>query len=763
MRSIKNSAILLIILQFIILSCKRDELQDPDIIIYQKVDSILSKMTLKEKTGQMLNLGLPALLTGEFYSTRDTLIFDSSRVERLLVNYTAGCIQNLGNYPLTPEEWKVYIGYIQNIIQEKARLKIPVIYGIDAVHGAHYTSGSVMFPQQINLAATFEPEWAQKIAEVTAYEVKASTTFWNYAPVLDVARHPLWGRMYETFGEDPYLVQQMALASLDGMQGKNPSANEKVLACGKHFIAYGDAKSGKDRAPIVLPESVIRQIHLPAFQKAVEQGLLSVMLSAGIINGVPSHADHWLITEVLKGELGFKGVVLGDWGAIDNLYRVHKVVSNEREAVKMSVLAGIDMCMEPYDESFAEHLLDLVNDGEVPESRVDDAVRRILYIKYKAGVFNDPVLDGIEYPEFSSEKSHRLNLEAARESITLLKNEDNRLPLSKDMKILVTGVAAHSINYLNGGWSRSWSGQDTNYNDKDKLTILEAIRHESGISDIFYAKGTDYIDEVNIGEAVRKAVQADVIVACIGEKPATEKPSDIEELDLPEAQIELVKKLAATGKPIVLVMTLARPRVIRKIEPLVDAVVMAYLPGNEGGRAIADVLYGNFNPCGKLPYTYPRYSGSLWTYDHILADERDADFSLNGFTPQYEFGFGLSYTKFEYGQIEVYNDTIGADEEVIIEVEVKNTGSRSGKEVVMVFISDEVASVSPGVKQLRRFKKIKLSAGKSQTVSFSLGIDDLKFVNSSNEWIVEPGYFTITIGDKSNRFYLNLDSSKFKL
>ncbi|MBA7536033.1 Beta-glucosidase BoGH3B [subsurface metagenome] len=757
MKNQKGIVFLVFLISLFLLSCKKDGLKDSDQIIYEKVDSLLSVMSTEEKVGQMLNLGFPALLQGDFYSMRDTLIFDTSKVNLLLVKYGAGCIQNLGNFPLTPQEWRYYIGYIQDIVQEKTRLKIPVIYGIDAVHGANYTAGSVMFPHQINLAATFEPEWAYEVAEVTAYEVKASTTFWNYSPVLDVARHPLWGRMYETFGEDTYVVQEMGRAMIAGMQGNNPSAQNKILACGKHFLGYGASYSGKDRSPVILPEAIIRQIHLPPFQKAIDEGLLSIMLAAGTLNGVPSHADHWLITQLLKEELSFKGVVLGDWGEIDNLYAVHKVASDEREAVKISVLAGIDMCMEPYDESFAVHLIDLVNDGEVPESRVNDAVRRILYLKYKSGVFEDPMLKDYDYPDFASEESHVLSLQVARESITLLKNEKETLPISEDLKVLVTGVSSNSLNYLNGGWSRTWSGEDTSYNDTEKLTILKAIQKEIGLSKVFFSQGTDYTEEVDIEEAVNKATHADVIIACIGEKPAAEKPSDIEELDLPDAQISLIKELAKTGKPIVLVMVQGRPRIIREIEPLVDAVLMTYLPGNEGGRAITDVLYGNFNPCGKLPYTYPRFSGSLWTYDHTLSDERDIHFKLNGFTPQYEFGFGLSYTKFEYSEPKISADTLQVHKDLTVEVQISNTGSKAGREVVLLFISDEVASISPSVKQLRKFKKIELPAGHTQTVSFTIDIHDLMFVNGDNEWVAEPGYYTVSVGDKEIRFYLDKD------
>lgn len=728
--------------------------QVSDPVIYSKVDSLIQIMTLEEKAGQMLNLGLASILTGPFYSYRDTLVFDSAKVQELLVKYGAGSVQNLGNFPLTPKQWRQVIGFIQKTSKERTRLGIPVLYGIDAVHGATYTAGSVMFPQQINLAATFNQENAKKVGEITAYEMKASGIPWNYAPVLDVARHPLWGRIFESFGEDTYLTTQMGLGALEGMQGTNPATDTKVLACAKHFIGYGASYNGKDRSPVNLSENYIRQVLLPPFKQAVENGLLAVMVSSGVLNGTPSHIDHFLLTDLLKKELGFKGVIITDWSDIDNLHSVHKVAADEREAVKLSVLAGVDICMEPYDASFVVNLVDLVKSGEVPVSRVDDAVRRILYFKYKSGVFDNLLFDHDDYTEFASKKSDSINHQIACESLTLLKNQGNVLPLKKGAKVLVTGVASNSINYLNGGWSRTWSGQDTSYNDKNKLTILGAIQQKVGKNNVLFAPGTGYTDGDYVADAVQQAKNVDAIIICVGEKPSTEKPSDIDELDLPEIQQKLVTKLAETGKPIILVMVQGRPRIIRKIEPSSQGIIMAFLPGNEGGRAISDVLYGDFNPSGKLPYTYPRYSGSLWTYDHLLCDERDVNFGLDGFTPQYEFGFGLSYTTFEYSNLTISKDSISKSDTLRISIDVKNTGELSGKEAVLLFVSDEVASISPPVKQLKQFKKIAVEPGKTEKVEFKLTSNELQFVNRNNQWVTEPGFFTISIGNQKTRFKL---------
>jgi len=725
-----------------------------DVKIYTKVDSILGLMTLEEKVGQMLNIGLPAILEGPFYSYRDTLVFDSNKVRKLLIEYKAGSVQNLGNFPMTTKQWRSIIYYLQKVAREETRLGIPVLYGIDAVHGANYTKGSVMFPHQINIAATFDTRYAKKVGEVTAYELKSGAIPWNYAPVLDVSRHPMWGRLFESFGEDTYVVTKMGEAMLKGMQGIETDNYNKVIACPKHFIGYGASYNGKDRSPVILSERSIRQTLLPPFKVAVENGIYTVMVSSGALNGIPSHVDYNLITQVLKNELGFKGAVISDWNDIDNLHTVHKVAVDERDAVKQAVNAGIDICMEPYDESFAVHLIDLVKSGEVPVSRVNDAVRRILYVKYKAGVITDPLFDKYSYDKFASEQSDSLNHLIACESITLLKNENEILPLAKGKKILVTGVAANSINYLNGAWSRTWAGQDTSYNDPGKLTILEAVQQKAGRENVIYATGTGYTEEVDISEAVRKAKKADIIVACVGEKPATEKPGDIEEIDLPVVQQKLIAKLAETKKPVVLVMVQGRPRIIREIEPLASGIVMAYLPGNEGGRAIADVLFGDFNPGGKLPYTYPRYSGSLWTYDHLLSDERDVNFGLKGFTPQYEFGYGLSYTTFAYSDLQISSDSVSVDDTLRINVRITNSGKRKGKEVAMLFVSDETASVSPPVKLLKRFKKVELEPEGNKIVEFEITANDLKFVGINNNWIVEPGYFNLKTGTESTRFYL---------
>lgn len=718
------------------------------------VEALLQKMTLEEKAGQMTNVSLMALAKGDFWSSRDTVELDTAKMKELLLRKHVGSVQNLGTYPFNPTEWRKNISQVQEYVLQKSRLKIPVIYGIDAVHGANYSAGSTLFPQQLALAATWNPELAEITGAITSYEIKASGIPWNYAPVLDVSKQPLWGRVFETFGEDTYLTTVMGDAMIKGAQGDDISQFDKSAVCLKHFLGYGTPMNGKDRSPTILPERILRQYYLPPFESAIKNGALTVMLNSGSVNGIPSHADYHFITEVLKGELGFEGFTISDWEDVINLVKTHQVAKDEKEAVKISVNAGMDMCMEPYDASFADYLVELVNEGEVPMSRVDDAVRRILTVKKKLGLFEKTLTDPSLYPKFGSEEFAERSFEAAKECLTLLKNENDFLPFSKNKKVLVTGVGANSFNYLNGAWSRTWGGHETDFNDEEKKTVLEAIQDKIGKSNVKYVEGTSYDEDINTSKAVLAARSMDYVIIVLGEKPATEKPSDIEDLNMPKAQLELVEEIAKTGKPIVLVLLEGRPRVINTIEPLVDGILMAYLPGSEGGRAIAEVLFGDFNPCGKLPYTYPRHTGSIWAYDHTKADERDGGFGFDAFHPQYEFGHGLSFTGFKYSNLKIQKDTFFENETIQVSIDITNTGDQIGKEVIQLYTSDLVASVVPAVKQLRKFQKIELVQGETRKVDFTLTEKDLGFVNMKNEWVTEPGEFQIAIDTFRVNFYL---------
>ena len=711
-----------------------------------KIKKLLTEMTLKEKVGQMLNIGLPAVLTGEYWDVRESATFDVKKFNKFMVEYGAGSIHNTPSYPASKEDWYRIVKVIQDSTMKNSRLKIPVLYGIDNIHGANYVNGSTLLPHQIAVAATWNPELSKINGAITSYESRAASLPWNFNPNADVAMSPLWGRIAESFGEDPYLISEMTSAYIIGSQEKGLENATSTAVCLKHFIGYGAGRNGKDRANALIPENNLRTYFLPPFEAAVKNGAMGVMISSNAVNGIPCHINSYYINDILKGELRFKGVVISDFSDVDYLVDAHQSAKDKREATKMAVNAGLDMIMNPFDVDIVDIIIDLVEKNEIPMSRIDDAATRILRLKYQLNLFEVPYSNPNDYPDFASEHHSNANYETVAEAITLLKNNNTLLPLSSTKKILVTGYAANSINVLNGAWSRSFLGRDTTYNDPSKLTIVEAIKKQVGTSNVEFVEGTDYLEDINSDFAVKKAKDADYIVVCVGEIPATEKPSDINELDLPIAQQELVKKLAKTGKPIVLVLVEGRPRIIRDIEPLADAVVMAYLPGDEGGRAISDVIFGHINPSGKLPYTYPKYSGNFLTYYHKKTDIRDIDWGYNGFYPQYEFGYGLSYTTFEYSNLKISNETITPAEELFISIDVKNTGNRVGKETVQVYLKDMVATVSPDSKRLVRFEKITLQPNETKTIQFKLTSNEYRTFGIHNNWIFEEGEFEIQIG-----------------
>ncbi|HEY5686783.1 MAG TPA: glycoside hydrolase family 3 C-terminal domain-containing protein, partial [Yeosuana sp.] len=539
---------------------------------------------------------------------------------------------------------------------------------------------------------------------------------------------------------------EMGLAYINGSQTDNLANSESCAVCLKHFVGYGAGRNGKDRANALIPENSLRQYFLPPFERAIKEGAASVMISSNAVNGIPCHINKYYITDILKGELGFKGVVISDFSDVDFLTEVHEITSNKKEATKMAVNAGLDVLMNPYDIDVVDYIVEMVESNEITIDRINDAVTRVLRLKFQLNLFEKPYNNPEDFPDLGSEKHIAENYNTAAEAITLLKNNESVLPLKLGKKVLVTGYAAHSTNILNGAWSRTFLGRDTQYNDPTKLSIFDAIKKEVGDTNAEFVEGTDYTEDVNTSSAVSKAKKADYIVVCIGEIPATEKPSDINELQVPEIQQELVKKLADYNKPIILVMVQGRPRIIRDIEPLSKAIVMAYLPGEEGGRAVSDVLFGHINPSGRLPYTYPLYSGNALTYYHKKADIRDITWAYNGFYTQYEFGHGLSYTTFKYSNVKMDKDTITGDEELKISVNVKNTGHLEGKEVVQLYAKDLWASLAPDSKRLIRFEKINLKPGESKTVSFTIDEEDLKFFGINNKWIVEEGEFELQIG-----------------
>lgn len=721
----------------------------------RRIDSLLSIMTLEEKAGQMLILGLPTILTGGYWDARDTAVIDTARLIHFIGSYGVGSIHNTPGYPPKKDEWHRLVSTIQDYAINNTRLGIPVIYGIDNIHGANYVLGSTMTPHQIALAATWNTALVEELARITSYESRAASLPWNYNPNADVAPNPLWGRMAESFGEDQHLVSQMTVAYTRGAQGEALSGSTSNAVCVKHYLGYGAGANGKDRANAIIPENYLRQYYIPPFKAAIDAGAMSTMISSNAVNGVPNHVNQYYIEDILKGELGFKGAVVSDFSDIDFLVDAHQVAHSKREATKMAVNAGLDMIMNPFGTDVVDMIVDLVRSNQIPMERIDDAARRVLRLKFALNLFESPYNHPSEYPLFGSDKHAKANYNAASEAITLLKNNET-LPLPRNSRVLVTGYAANSMNVLNGAWSRTFLGQDTRFNDPSKLTILDAIKASVGEKNVTYVQGTDYLTDVNIKEAVRRARSVDYIVICVGELPATEKPSDINELELPPAQQELVRRLAATGKPIVLVMVQGRPRIIRSIEPLAQAIIMAYLPGDEGGRAIADVIFGDINPSGRLPYTYPKYSGNMLPYWHKKADIRDINWGYHGFYPQYEFGFGLSYTSYMYSNLKLSTDTVVGCDPITISVDVTNTGHREGKEVVQLYLSDLVALLAPDVKRLVGFQKVTLAPNQKKTVSFTLSKEQWTYVGMDGKWTTEGGRFMVQIGGNPSQMQMGL-------
>ncbi|MBC7913152.1 MAG: glycoside hydrolase family 3 C-terminal domain-containing protein [Pyrinomonadaceae bacterium] len=727
--------------------------QNTQSLINQKVNDLLKKMTIEEKVGQMTQISIEVFHKTINGQPAEPHEMDLQKLSVVINKYKIGSILNVGGNAQTLETWRKRIETIQSMAL-KERLKIPVLYGIDAIRGNNYTLNSVMFPQQIAQAASFNPAMAKKAAEITAYETRASFIPWNFSPVLDLGRQPMWPRIWETYGEDPFLVAEMGKAVVAGYQG-NSSVTDKyhVAACLKHFMGYSMPLSGHDRTPSWIPERELREYFLPQFAVAVKAGAKTVMVNSGEINGVPVHANKHILTDILKGELQFKGFIVSDWQDIEYLYQRHHVAKNNKEAVMMGINAGIDMSMVPLDYTFCDALIALVKEGKVSMSRIDDAVSRILKVKYELGLFEIPAGNSRDYPLFNSAAHNQVNYEVAAECITLLKNSSSILPLSAGKKILVTGPSANSMRSLNGGWSRNWQGDNSDETEKDKNTILESIRNVFGVTNVDYAEGATFGKSTNISEAVSKAGNSDVIVLCIGETSYTETPGNINDLNISESQIELAKALSATGKPIILVLTEGRPRIISLIEPLVSAVLHTYLLGNEGGNVVADALAGKINPSGKLPYTYPRYPNSLVNYYHKFTET--IEFEPAGYNPQWGFGYGLSYTTFNYSNLKLSSNTLSATNKITASVDITNTGKVTGKESVLLYVSDLVASITPEVKRLRGFEKISLQPGETKTVSFEITAGKLSFINSDLKRVTEPGDFRIELGALNTTFRFN--------
>ena len=720
-----------------------------DSAVDRRVAELLDKMTLEEKIGQMNQVTIQVVgKTRGFHE--QAFEVDPEKLRDALVNRHVGSLLNVWDQALTVAEWTELITLIQDIATKETRLGIPVLYGIDAIHGANYIRDAALFPQSLAMAATFNPELVRLSAEVTARDIRAAGMPWNFNPVLGIGRSPLWPRLFETFGEDPYTVSEMAEAYVKGIEGPDNTIGDdtRAAACMKHYLGYSFPLSGKDRTPAWIPERILRDVFLPPFQRAVEAGVHTVMVNSGEINGIPTHSDYWALTEILRKELGFKGFVVSDWEDVKRLYDRDRVAVDHREAVKMAVMAGIDMSMVPYDYSFADNLISLVKDGEVPESRIDEAVGRILRVKFQLGLFEDPYPVKRLAEKVGSAEDEAMSLEAARQVITLLKNEDGFLPLKKNARVLVAGPTANRRSVLNGGWSYVWQGDDEWQYPTHTPTVLGAIEAMAGADNVSYVEGTTYDSTLDIAAAVKAAKGADVAVLCIGEDAYCETPGNIHDLNLPQAQLDLVAAVQATGTPTVLVLIQGRPRVITPVVDAAKGILYAYLPGPQGPQAIAEVLYGEVNPSGKLPITYPRSPNDLVTYDHKPLEIDDP----TKMSPLWPFGHGLSYTEFSYSDLTLDREALSDGEAVRATVTVTNSGDVAGRETVHLFLSDLVRTVSPPVRQVRGFTSVTLKPGESKTVSFDIDEDALAFHDRSNRRIVEAGEFSVQVGGLSKTF-----------
>ncbi len=711
------------------------------------VEKLLARMTLKEKIGQMTQLEIGMVSDGQGRSLR----INSEKLHKAVGEYGVGSILNVNDEAMPAEQWHEIIRAIHEEAK-KSPLQIPVLYGIDTIHGPNYIVGGTLFPQPLAMAATWNPELMLRSSQIAAAETRKAGIPWSFSPVLDAGRQPLWSRLWETFGEDTYLATVMGVATVRGYEGSDLSSPGSVSASLKHYVGYSYATTGGDRSPALIPENTLREYFLPAFAGAVKAGVHTVMVNSSEVNGIPGHANGFLLKDVLRGELGLQGFVVSDWMDIKKLVGVHHIAANEKEATRIAVLAGIDMSMVPSDYSFCNLLLELVQEGKVPASRIDEAVRRILTVKYQLGLFDDPLRGVDSKTVIGSPESRQVSLEAARESITLLKNENHALPLAKTAHVLVTGPDADSLIPLNNGWSYTWQGDRVSAYPKDRATILKAIQEKIGAANVTYVPGTTYNKEVDIAKAAEAASKADAVVICLGEWAYAETPGNIPDLTLPDAQLYLALKIMETKKPVVLVLTEGRPRIISRIADPANAIVMAYNPSNEGGQAIADILFGDVNPSGKLPITYPRSANRLFTYDHKAFEGEDYGEGKMLGAPQFEFGAGLSYTSFSYSDLRVAPATASGSQTVRVDVTVKNSGGRAGKEVVQLYLNERFASVTPPLKRLKRFAKVLLQPGESRQVSFELTSDDLSFIGADNKRVVEPGVFDVRIGGLQQSF-----------
>lgn len=731
--------------------------------IEAQVEQTLKKLTLEEKIGQMMEL-----VTDLFGANDKNGVFyiDEHKTDSILSRYKIGSILNAPNTCApTAKQWEKYIAQIQKISMK--RIGIPCVFGLDQNHGSTYTQGGTLFPQNINVAATFNREIARRSAEATAYETRAVSVPWTYSPTVDLGRDARWPRIWENFGEDCYLSSEMGKAMVYGFQGEDPNNIDQyhIATSMKHFMGYGVPWTGKDRTPAYISPADLREKHFAPFLAGLQAGALTVMVNSASVNGVPMHANKEFLTGWLKEETGWDGVLITDWADINNLYTREMVAKDKKDALRIAINAGIDMIMEPYSCDACGYLVELVKEGKIPMSRIDDACRRVLRMKYRLDLFKNPTQKLKNYPKFGGEEFAKLALEGATESMVLLKNGGNILPLQHGKKILLTGPNANQMRCLNGGWSYTWQGHRADEFAGKYNTIYEAFCNEYGKENVILNQGVTYNEkgkyweenEPQILGAVAAAKDADVIVACIGENSYTETPGNLTDLWLSENQRNLVKALAQTGKPVILVLNEGRPRLIADIEPLAQGIINILIPGNMGGDALANLVSGKSNFSGKMPYTYPKEINSLANYDFKKSEEvgtMEGAYDYNAkITQQWGFGHGLSYTSYKYSNLKVSQSDFRHGDIIKVSVDVKNTGSVAGKESVLLFSSDLIASMVPDGRRLRAFDKIELQPGETKTVTFDLNADDLAFVGYDGKWVLEEGDFKLMIADQSTDIY----------
>ena len=727
--------------------------------IEAQVEQTLKKLTLEEKIGQMMEL-----VTDLFGANDKNGVFyiDEHKTDSILSRYKIGSILNAPNTCApTAKQWEKYISQIQKISMK--RIGIPCVFGLDQNHGSTYTQDGTLFPQNINVAATFNREIARRSAEATAYETRAVSVPWTYSPTVDLGRDARWPRIWENFGEDCYLSSEMGSSMVRGFQGEDPNHIDQyhISACMKHFMGYGVPWTGKDRTPAYISPFDLREKHFAPFLAGLQAGALTVMVNSASVNGMPMHANKEFLTGWLKEQTGWDGVLVTDWADINNLYTREMIAKDKKDALRIAINAGIDMIMEPYSCDACGYLIELVKEGKIPMSRIDDACRRVLRMKYRLDLFKNPTQKLKNYPKFGGEEFAKLALEGATESMVLLKNEGNILPLQHGKKILLTGPNANQMRCLDGGWSYTWQGHRTDEFAGKYNTIYEAFCNEYGKENVILNQGVTYNEtgkyweenEPQIQGAVDAAKNADVIVACIGENSYTETPGNLTDLWLSENQRNLVKELAKTGKPVVLVLNEGRPRLIADIEPLAQGVIDILIPGNMGGDALVSLVSGKSNFSGKMPYTYPKEINSLANYDFKKSEEvgtMEGAYDYNAkITQQWGFGHGLSYTSYQYSNLKVSKSDFRHGDNIKVSVDVKNTGKVAGKESVLLFSSDLVASMVPDGRRLRAFDKIELLPGETKTVTFNLKADDLAFVGYDGKWVLEEGDFKLMIADQS--------------